>query len=213
MLDQITVNTQSSIRIEGSAVLFFDPQEIVISSHDADIVLITHPHGDHFDPKSVEKLLKPNTVLVCPETMKKEALNAGLVPEERTVFARPYEDFECKNVHIHPVPAYNVGKPFHPKKNQWLGYVVTMDGTSYYVAGDTDPNEDNEKVKCSVALIPIGGFYTMDLKRAAEFIAKIAPQYAVPTHYGSIVGSIDDGRKFRKLLQDAAPGVQTVIKL
>ena len=213
MLDQITVNTQSSIRIEGSAVCVFDPQQIVITAHDADIVFITHPHGDHFDPKSAAKLLKPDAVLVCPKTMEKEALAAGLLPDAQIVFASPYEEFTCKGVHVLPIPAYNVGKPFHPKKNQWLGYVVTIDGTSYYVAGDTDPNEDNEKVRCDVALIPVGGFYTMDIRQAAELVAKIAPKYAVPTHYGSIVGSIDDGRKFSKLLQKTAPSVQAVIKL
>jgi len=65
-----------------------------------------------------------------------------------------------------------------------------------YVAGDTDLTEDNVKVKCDVALLPVGGKYTMDAKKAAELANAIRPQVAIPTHYGSVVGSRDDALAF-----------------
>lgn len=74
------------------------------------------------------------------------------------------------SISVETVAAYNVGKPFHAKENNWLGYLVEMDGVRYFVAGDTDPNEDNNNVKCDVALVPIGGGYTMDKKPAADYL-------------------------------------------
>lgn len=70
-LNHITVNTQSSIRIEGSQILYFDPYLIQASRHDADIVFITHDHYDHFEPDSILKVRKESTLLVAPESMKK----------------------------------------------------------------------------------------------------------------------------------------------
>lgn len=93
---------------------------------------------------------------------------------------------ELGRIEIETVPAYNKLKLFHMKSKGWLGYIVTMDGVRYYVAGDTDEHEDNRNVKCDVALIPIGGTYTMDKKHAADYIAKIGPKVAIPTHYGSV---------------------------
>ena len=74
-LNNITVNTQSSIRIEGSKILYFDPFKIEADRHDADIIFITHEHYDHFEPESIMKLKKENTILVAPESMKKQVLS------------------------------------------------------------------------------------------------------------------------------------------
>jgi L-ascorbate metabolism protein UlaG (beta-lactamase superfamily) len=65
-----------------------------------------------------------------------------------------------------------------------------------YVAGDTDMTKENKLVKCDIALIPIGGKYTMDAKKAAELINTISPAVAIPTHYGSVVGSMNDAQVF-----------------
>ena len=74
-LNNITVNTQSIIRIEGSKILYFDPFKIEADRHDADIIFITHEHYDHFEPESIMKLKKENTILVAPESMKKQVLS------------------------------------------------------------------------------------------------------------------------------------------
>ncbi len=110
-----------------------------------------------------------------------------------------------------PVPAYNNEKPFHPKENGWLGYILVLDGVRYYIAGDTDDTEDNRKVACDVAFIPIGGTYTMDTKEAADFVNAIRPKkVAVPIHYGTVVGEASDGEKFREMV---SPDIQVELKL
>ena len=113
---------------------------------------------------------------------------------------------------IETVPAYNKLKPFHPKANKWQGYIVTMDDIRYYVAGDTDVNEDIKKVQCDVALIPIGGHYTMDKKQAADYIADLKPKAVIPTHYGSIVGNKADGTEFKDYLEKMDKDIQVELK-
>ncbi len=208
-LGNITVNTQSSIRIEtSSGVLYFDPLDIGTEAHDADIVFITHDHYDHFSPLDILKVIKPGTVLVLPEKMKKDA--AKVASAEISVFTvGPGKAYEIGGFNVETVASYNKLKPFHPKRSGWCGYVVEADGIRYYIAGDTDAQEDNLKVKCDVALVPIGGTYTMDHKEAAKFINAIKPRAAIPTHYGSIVGKSSDGESFKKLVD---PEIQVELK-
>ncbi len=212
-LSNITVNIQSSIRIEGSKILYFDPYQISNAAHDADLIFITHEHYDHFEPESIAKLKKKDTLLVAPESMKKKALSESGIAQENCLFYQPGESFEAGGVAVETIPAYNKLKPFHPKGKKWQGYVVTMDDTRYYVSGDTDVNEDIKKVHCDVALIPIGGFYTMDWKQAAEYIAQLKPKAVVPTHYGSIVGKKTDGQDFQRMLEGLDGGIQVALKL
>lgn len=212
-LTNITVNTQSSIRIEGSKILYFDPFQIQNAVHDADLIFITHEHYDHFEPESIAKLKKEDTLLVAPESMKKKALSESGIASENCLFFQPEETHEAGGVVIETIPAYNKLKPFHIKGKKWQGYVVKMDDVRYYVAGDTDVNEDIRKVRCDVALIPIGGHYTMDWKQAAEYIAEIKPKAVIPTHYGSIVGNKADGQDFQKMLESADDSIQVELKL
>ncbi len=212
-LNNITVNTQSSIRIEGSKVLYFDPFQIQTAVHDADFIFITHEHYDHFEPESIAKIKKEDTLLVAPESMKKKALSESGIASENCLFFQPEETHEAGSVVIETIPAYNKLKPFHTKGKEWQGYVVKMEDVRYYVAGDTDVNEDIRKVRCDVALIPIGGHYTMDWKQAAEYIAAIKPKAVIPTHYGSIVGKKADGQDFQKILESLDGSIQVELKL
>ncbi len=197
--DNITVNTQSSICIDGSKVLYFDPFQIREENHRADIVLVTHSHYDHFDPESISKIAKDGTVYVVPASMEKEL--RGAVREGELITVNPGDVVETGGIRIQAVPAYNRLKPFHPKRNQWVGYVVTMDGIRYYAAGDTDAVPELEKISCDVALVPIGGTYTMTAKEAAKLINAIGPKTAIPIHYGSIVGKKEDAEIFRELVR------------
>lgn len=212
-LNHITVNTQSSICIQGPKILYFDPYQIQADAHDADLIFITHEHYDHFEPESIAKCKKDDTCLVAPESMKRKALSESGIAPENCLFYRPGETHEAGGVTIETIPAYNKLKPFHPKGKKWQGYVVEMDSVRYYVSGDTDVNEDVRRVCCDVALIPIGGFYTMDLKRAAEYTAQIKPKAVIPTHYGSIVGKKTDGQDFQKMLESLGGGIQVELKL
>lgn len=213
VLENITVNTQNSIRIEGSRILYFDPYLIQETAHDADFIFITHEHYDHFEPESIAKIKKDDTTLVAPESMKKKVISESGIASENCLFYQPGEIHEAGGITVETIPAYNKLKPFHTKGKKWQGYVVEMDGVRYYVSGDTDVNEDIRKVSCDVAMIPIGGFYTMDWKQAAEYIAQMKPKAAVPTHYGSIVGNKTDGQDFQKMLESLDDGIQVELKL
>ena len=192
----ISVNTQSSIRIGGSAVLYFDPFQIKGETHDADIIFITHDHYDHFDLDSIRKIRKEGTVIAAPSGMKQELQKAA--GDCALVLMAPGDEQIISGIQIQAVPAYNRLKPFHPKRNGWIGYNVLMDGVRYYVAGDTDAVRELSSVECDVAMVPVGGTYTMTAKEAAKLINEIRPQVAIPTHYGSIVGKPEDGDVFRK---------------
>ena len=208
MLDNITV-FHSSIKIVGDKNVYFDPYKVQEESHDADIVFITHDHFDHYSIEDINKIINEKTIIVAPESMKEQVdsqysnLKLFVAPNMKSnfiSFGMPYISFET-------IPAYNILKPFHPKKNNWLGYIVTINGMSYYVAGDTDKTKEAKQVKCDVALIPCGGTYTMNYKEAAELANEIKPKYAVPTHYGSVAGSMEDGERFIKLLDSTIQGI------
>ena len=207
MLERITVNAQSSIRIAGETVLYFDPFQIPAETHDADVIFITHDHFDHFSPEDIEKVKKADTVFAAPKSMEQDLQKAGIAD---AVLLLPDEKTEVRGYQVETVPAYNPLKPFHPKHKGWLGYIITVDGHRIYVAGDTDATKEAKQVSCEIALIPIGGTYTMNPKEAANFINTIRPQTVIPTHYGSIVGKKDDGEKFRTAVD---PAIQVVMKL
>jgi len=213
MTENITVNTQSSIRIAGSKILYFDPLDIQGEAHDADVIFITHEHYDHFSPEDIAKVRNDGTILVAPASMERDVTDKSGILGGRLVFLLPGTMKELGRLMVSTVPAYNRMKSFHTKGKQWLGYIVQMDNVRYFVAGDTDPNSENKKVKCDVALVPIGGHYTMDKREAADYIAAIKPVAAVPTHYGSIVGNPEDGRDFKRLVEKIDRNIQVELKL
>ena len=206
MLDFITINEQSSIRIDEEKVIYSDPYNISGAPHDADIILITHSHFDHYSPDDIRKVMNPGSVVVCPSSMT-EPQELGLTVKQVTAG----EKFEVLGVRFEAVPAYNTGKPFHPGSNGWLGYIIdSPDHGRLYIAGDTDITPDNKQVKCDIALIPAGGTFTTDAVQAAELVNTIRPKYAIPIHYGTVVGSPEDGEIFRKAVDS---GTEVVIKL
>lgn len=211
-LSNITVNSQSSIRIAGDKIIYFDPFNIEEEAHDADVIFITHEHFDHFDPKSIAKIKNEHTVLIAPASMEKQINDESGVDSIELWEPGSKHDFE--GLCVETIPAYNLfPKPFHTKSKNWQGYRVEMDGVSYYVAGDTDANDDIKKVSCDVALIPIGGKFTMDKKQAADYINSIKPKAVIPTHYGDVVGNPSDGKEFKDYVEKADKGIQVELKL
>lgn len=200
MLEGIEVLYHSSIKITKGLIIYFDPFKIDREYHDADIIFITHSHYDHYSEEDINKVRKENTKIVAPLDLLDNLLTIGFTKESITI-VKPNENYNVNGLQFKTVSAYNNNKRFHPKENNWVGYLIAIDGITYYIAGDTDITEENRQVKCDVAFVPIGGTYTMDYKEAAKLINEIKPQIAIPTHYASIVGTKEDGIKFAKLLE------------
>ena len=203
MTENIRVFTQNSIRISSSSgAIYIDTFKMNEAPHDAAYILITHDHYDHFSPEDIEKVANKNTILVVPEKMRLKADKiSGMVKRIETV--SPGIKTEIDGLCIETVPSYNILKPFHPKSAGWVGYILNIDGERIYIAGDTDLTKEAKEVKCDIALIPIGGTYTMDAKKAAELVNIIKPKTVIPTHYGSIVGTAKDADAFAKLVDES----------
>lgn len=199
MLDNIEVLIHSSIKFSKDIIIYFDPYKINKDYHDADIIFITHSHYDHYSPLDIKKVIKDNTIVVCSKDVKEELLKLNI---NNIIEVVPNKDYEVLNIKFKTIPAYNINKNFHPKENNWVGYLINYNNVKYYIAGDTDITEENKNIICDVAFVPIGGTFTMDYKEAANLINEIQPKIAVPIHYGFIVGNKDDGIKFSKLLNN-----------
>ena len=204
----ITVNIQNSILVDAGKRVYFDPYGIEAESHDADYIFITHDHYDHFSPESIKKIAKAETVFIIPSPMEKQFDKK--IPGSNKICVAPGESYDTADFTFETVAMYNKIKPFHPKHAGWCGYNVNIDGTKVYVAGDIDAIEEAKAVKCDIALIPIGGFYTMDYKDAAKLVNVMKPKVAIPTHYGDLVGEKKDGESFKGLVDD---GTLVVLKL
>lgn len=194
MTENIRVLTHSSIKITGEATVYVDPFQIVDAENDADIVLITHDHFDHFSPEDIAKVIKGDTILVVPKKMEKQVSS---IPCGEIITVEPGEQKQVGKITIETIPAYNPLKPFHPKGEGWVGYLIETGGVKIYVAGDTDITKENKEVVCDIAMVPIGGTYTMDAKKAAELVNIIRPKVAIPIHYGSVAGSKSEEEVFR----------------
>ena len=201
MLENVKVLIHSCIKFDFENIIYFDPFKLDKDYNDADFIFITHSHYDHFSEEDILKVKKENTKIIVPEDLYNKCLDLGFKKEDILVVL-PNKTYNIDNINFDTIPAYNVNKAFHPKENNWVGYILNLDGTRYYIAGDTDITEENKKVICDVALVPIGGTYTMTAKEAAELINIINPKVAIPTHYGTIVGKKEDADIFKNFVND-----------
>lgn len=206
MLENIEVLCHSSIKINEEKVIYIDPFRVDKDYNDADIIFITHDHYDHYSEEDIDKVKKNDTVIIAPEELLTKLLRKGF-RQDYIITVDPEENDMVEGIKFETVPAYNTNKQFHPKENGWVGYIIEIKGIRYYIAGDTDITEENKKVKCDVAFVPVGGTYTMDFKEAAYLINEIKPKIAVPIHYGSIVGTNQDATDFVRLLHPITKGI------
>lgn len=199
MLENISIIHHSSIKFSDNIKIYFDPYEINENNNDADIIFITHNHYDHYSENDIKKIYNANTKFIITKDLEKELLNLG-IKKENIITVVPNNNYNVLDISFKTIPAYNINKPFHPKENNWVGYLINYNNFTYYIAGDTDITEDNKLIKCDVAFLPIGGKYTMNYKEAAELTNIIKPKIVVPIHYGLIVGTTEDAIEFSKLI-------------
>ena len=199
MIKSYNVLCHNCIKIEANKIIYFDPFRIKEEFHDADYVFCTHSHYDHFSPEDIRKVMKENTKLIVTNDIIERVL--GFVGKENVITVEPNKEYEIDEIKFKTTYAYNQNKDFHKKENNWVGYIVDIEGQKVYVAGDTDNLEELRDIKCDIAFLPVGGTYTMNYKEAAELANCIDAKIKIPTHYGEIVGDKEDGEKFKKLLK------------
>jgi L-ascorbate metabolism protein UlaG (beta-lactamase superfamily) len=186
-----------SFRLDGPPVIYFDPWKLKGRLPTADLVLVSHEHADHCSPDDVNKVSGPNTIVIAATTAVEK------LPGARAV--RPGDRLTVAGVEIEAVPAYNVNKfrtpgvPFHPPEAGHVGYVVTVGGVSVYFAGDTDHIPEMADIACDVALLPVSGTYVMTVEESADAARTLSPEIVVPMHYGSGIGTSNDGQRFTEL--------------
>ncbi|MFH1365734.1 MAG: MBL fold metallo-hydrolase [archaeon] len=197
----------SGILIKDSKVIYIDPYAIKNDSEKADFILITHNHYDHCSIEDMQKIVKQGTKIILPPDCQSKVTRFSF-PVQIEIF-QPGEEKTFGSIKIASLPAYNIGKSFHPKGESWLGYLLKMDNVLIYHAGDTDliPEMKNltgygQSKKDFVALLPVGGKFTMNAEEAAEAAKIIKPSLAIPIHYGSIVGTQDDAKEFLELCKE-----------
>ncbi|MGQ9560763.1 MAG: MBL fold metallo-hydrolase [Candidatus Oleimicrobiaceae bacterium] len=196
----------ASFRLQdGQMQIYIDPWKVPTTAPQADVVLVTHGHFDHFAPATIAQLAKSNTCLVAPhdviaQARKAKELAALSAKPGHLIGVAPGDTVSMHGLHIVAVPAYNIGKEFHPKGSRWVGYMVRLNrGEVVYHAGDTDYIPEMAHLHPDVALLPIGGTYTMGAEEAAKAVQSMQPRAVVPMHYGDIVGSDKDVARLREL--------------
>ena len=183
---------QAAVLIEAEKTIYIDPFDLPGGLPEADLILVTHGHGDHLSPADILKVIKPSTKIVTTEAAR------SYLPEEakHVVTAAPGESVTVEGIMIEAVPAYNRDKDFHPRERGDAGYVIHLKDRTIYHAGDTDLIDEMKDIETDIALLPAGGTYTMDAKEAAKAANVIRPKVAIPIHWGKIVGSEKDAETF-----------------
>lgn len=196
MLDNVQVLCHNSIRITGSKTIYIDPFKIKENYNDADYIFCTHSHYDHFSKEDILKVIKENTIIITVESSRSNA--EEIVGKDKVIIVEPNKEYEIMGLKFKTTYAYNINKQFHPKENNWVGFIINFDNKNYYIAGDTDNIPEIQNIECDVAFLPIGGTYTMTVDEAVNLASTIKAQIIVPTHYGEIVGDKSDGESFAK---------------
>jgi L-ascorbate metabolism protein UlaG (beta-lactamase superfamily) len=167
----------------------------------ADMILVTHEHGDHLDPDLIATLKKPETLLFCNQASAAK-VTWGMAMKEG-------DRQEFNNIIIEAVPAYNIvsesapGKPFHPK-GSGIGFVLTIGGKKFYIAGDTENIPEMKALKnIYVAFLPMNLPYTMTPAMVADAALAFKPKILYPYHFGDT-----DTKQIVDLLKDSGIDVR-----
>ncbi|MCJ7729465.1 MAG: MBL fold metallo-hydrolase [Sedimentisphaerales bacterium] len=193
---------------DGNTVIYIDPWKLKEAAHDATLVLVSHSHYDHYSADDIAKVSAPATKLIA---------SADVIQQEgKGQVMKPGQTIDAAGVKLTSIPAYNIAKKFHPRANNWLGFVIEIAGKRIYYAGDTDQTPEMNALKnIDLALLPVGGTYTMNAAEAAEATKQFKPKCAIPYHYGDIVGGQSDADNFAKkaacVVKVLKPGESTAI--
>ncbi len=205
---QITWTGHDGFRIRGTnsqnnqVTVYIDPYQLASKyqkQNDADVVLLTHDHFDHLSIDDLKQIINNNTsILSATECVEKLA---GLKVKEISGI-KPGEKSIIKGLTIEAVPAYNINKKFHPKSDGKVGFIIRINEKRIYHAGDTDLIPEMESVDPDIALVPVSGTYVMTAEEAAKAVNELIrpKKVVIPMHYNAVVGTEEDAKKFKKLV-------------
>ena len=175
--------------------IFIDPYNIDTDKK-ADLILITHSHYDHCSLSDIKKIIKPETIIIGPPDCSS---TFSRIEDLKFKIIAPGKKFTSNNLTIEAIPAYNIKKQFHPKENEWIGYILTLNNKKIYHAGDTDLVPEMNNLNVDISLLPIDGTYTMNAIEAAEAVSKIKTKVAIPMHYSDK----EQAENFKDLVKNA----------
>ena len=200
-------NSGFFIKDNKDQVIYIDPYNIKKEMEKADLILITHSHYDHCSIIDINKIIKKGTKIILPVDCQSK-INRFNIPIDIQVI-EPDQELNFGEIKISVLPAYNIDKPFHQKEDGWVGYLIKINGVFISHVGDTDVIPEMQKLtgykeegKEFIALLPVGGRFTMSAEEALEAAKLIKPSLAVPMHYGSVAGTINDAEEFVSLCKE-----------
>jgi len=181
-----------SFRIEDQGKqIYIDPWQLSAKAVKADYILVTHSHYDHFSKEDITKIKTDSTRIIAPPDVAREV-------GKNAIAINPHQEMTIDQLTVKAIPAYNIGKKFHPRINNWIGFIITLaDGASVYHAGDTDFIPEMNDIKVDIALLPVSGTYVMTADEAIQAANTFQPKISIPMHFGTIIGSEKDAEKFK----------------
>ncbi len=215
-LDDITWFGHASFcftdKSSSNTIYYIDPFDLPKKPLEkADLIFITHAHSDHFSPPDLQVILKDETVIIAPV----DILEKLELPQNQKVAVSPNQAYEVKGFSFITIAAYNnhpARLQAHPKENNWVGYIFIINDKKIYHAGDTDfiPEMNTlTNMHLDIALLPIGGKFTMDVNEAAQAANVIAAKITVPMHYKRLLG--DSYKKAEETLKKEVTNSKVVI--
>ena len=197
----------AGFKIKNSLVIYIDPYQIPDGSEKADLILITHSHYDHCSIEDLQKIVQEGARILLPADCQSKIVRFSVPVKIEVV--EPGQEFNLGGVKVSTFPSYNLDKPFHPKEEGWVGYLIKMKDVLIYHAGDTDHIPEMQKLtgyKQSgvefIALLPVGGRFTMTAEEAVEAAGVIKPSLSIPMHYGVVSGTEEDAKEFFALCME-----------
>jgi len=182
--------------------IYIDPYFLPADPLPADYVFLTHSHGDHYNPKALEKIRRPETKVVAPKDLSAIATDIMTVGEETVI----------DEIGVKTFAAYNRRGFPHPKSKGWLGYLLSFDGFRVFHAGDTDSGAEFVGMKPDVAFLPFTGFATFSVEAGAEAAQGLGATITVPFHYGVVPGTKKNGEKFVQAYQGESALLKNALK-
>ena len=183
----------------GNKLVYIDPFRLGSFNEHASTIFVTHPHFDHFSIDDIKKVAKEDTEIFLPEDSVHE-VKVGKVKG-----VKPSKSYSSNGITFTTLPAYNNQNErmqFHPRSNGWVSYIIEADGIKIFHPGDTDYVKEMDGIDVDVALLPIGGTYTMDVDQAIEAAKRIRAKTFIPMHYKAVLGKEKASAAEQKFLKN-----------